>query len=402
MNPWQHPIFDENIHCLLALLSSLCRGCGGVVYLMAADAQAVTLEIFQIYQERLHALIGSEAETLFTDKHGSDIFAIRHTQIMDCTCSEKSSFTLKHTPVETGGIWKPITLEFDLFGQIYAKPESDSQNDESYRDIGRSKVPLIERAASSALSTYSQENNPLQTRPETSSESGITALTASGHSDDTAYPKVNFSSCQRLDWAENTKDRQKYIKTKEVKTDGIIGSCPMWNPTQPMTITSDRESIRYLFESEKNMEETLLQVTTKEPGYAIVCQTWRVHILDDDAIEYLPPGHICNILTVTDTGMLTFWVVVNIRDLSNFENHLEYMMTTGRMLKFQIVKKAAGDFSNLWIDCRMRPLTIPNKLRVQECQEIQRHLHHTCYEGIEFVFLQQAVAKLILSKKISL
>ncbi len=64
MNPWQHPIFDDNIHRLFALLSSLARGCGGVVYLMADDAQTVTQEIFQAYQGRLHALIGREAETL--------------------------------------------------------------------------------------------------------------------------------------------------------------------------------------------------------------------------------------------------------------------------------------------------------------------------------------------------
>ncbi len=63
MNPWQHPIFDENLHRLLALLSPLCNGCGGVVYLMADDAQTVTQENIQVYQERLYAPIDKKIET---------------------------------------------------------------------------------------------------------------------------------------------------------------------------------------------------------------------------------------------------------------------------------------------------------------------------------------------------
>ncbi len=160
----------------------------------------------------------------------------------------------------------------------------------------------------------------------------------------------------------------------------------MWSPTQPMNITPDRESIRYLFESEKDLEETLLKVTKKDPGFAIVCRTWRFQISDDD-IEDLPPGHICDILTVTETGRLTFWVVVNIHDESFFESQMEYLMTTGRMLKFQMVKKTAGDFSNLWTDCRLLPLTTPTnieytvKLRLQECHEIKKHIEHMCLKG---------------------
>ncbi len=320
--------------------------------------------------------------------------------------------------METGTIWKPLTLEFDLSGHIYTKTESGSDRSgqtytklasdslsESYQDMAKSEISNVPGAASSAFSAYLEENNPIQTEPETSPASGIRPVTLSGHSDDTTIPKVNFSSCPRLDWTENTKDWQKYVKIKEVNIDDIIGSCPMWSPTLPMTITPDRESIRYLFESEKDMEETLWEVTIKEPGFAIVCRTWRFHISDDNAIEHLPPGHICDILTVTDTGRLTFWVVVNISDESSFESQMKYLMTTGRMLKFQIVTKTAGDFSNLWIDCRLLPLTTPTniedtvKLRLQECQEVQTHLHHMCHEGVHFVCLQQAIAKLILSKE---
>ena len=57
MNPWQHPIFDHNLHHMLALLTSLYSGCGGVIYLMADDGQDVTEETFKHYKERLTSKI---------------------------------------------------------------------------------------------------------------------------------------------------------------------------------------------------------------------------------------------------------------------------------------------------------------------------------------------------------
>ena len=404
MNPCQHPSLDENIHRLFALVLTLCRGCGGVVYFMADDAQTVTQEIFQVYQERLQALIGRNAKTrsLLTNMVQASLLLGTH-RVWAVLFLKKSHDTLKHTLVATAPNGKPITLDFDLFGQIYAQPEPYSES-EGFQDMERSLVSPSQATTGSALLPIYSKETPLQTEPETLSATATAQVAVSGHSDITANPIVDFSSCTRLDWTENTKDWQKYVKIKEVKIDDIVTSCPMWNPMLPMAITPDRESIRYLFESEKDMEETLRDLATKEPGFAIVCRTWRFYISDDDAIEHLPPGHICDILTVTDTGRLTFWVVVNIHDESSFETQMEYLMTTGRMLKFQIVQKTTGDFSSLWIDCRLFPLATPInkedtvKLRLQECQEIQKHLHHMCHEGVDFVCLQQAVAKVILSK----
>ncbi len=235
MNPWQHPIFD-NIHRLFALVSSLCRGCGGVVYLMADDAQTVTQNIFQVYQERLHALIDKNTETLSLLTNMVQISLLLGThRSWAALLLKKSCDTLNQPPAEIAAICKPLTLDFALSGQIYIKYEPDSDlsvqiytkpeshtHSESYWDMNKSVVSPVPGAASSAFSTYSQENNPLQTEPEPSPASGITPETFSGHSDDTAIPKMNFSSSQRLDWIENTKDWQKYVKIKAVKIDNII------------------------------------------------------------------------------------------------------------------------------------------------------------------------------------
>ncbi len=81
-------------------------------------------------------------------------------------------------------------------------------------------------------------------------------------------------------------------------------------------------------------------------------------------------------------------------------------MTTGRMLKYQIFQKGESDeLSNLWIDCHMLPLTTSHsteeevKLRLSESQEIQAHLCHMYQDGVDFVLLQRALSKLILSKE---
>ncbi len=105
---------------------------------MADDAQTVTQDSFQVYQDRLHALIGREAETLSLLTNMVQISLLLGThRSWAVLFLKKSCDTLKHTPVETGAIWKPITLEFDLFGQIFAKPESDSQS-ERHGDMERS------------------------------------------------------------------------------------------------------------------------------------------------------------------------------------------------------------------------------------------------------------------------
>ncbi len=154
------------------------------------------------------------------------------------------------------------------------------------------------------------------------------------------------------------------------------------------------------------MEETLSKVVTQKPGCAFVCRTWRFHILNDNLASQIPPGHICDILTVTDTGRLSFWVVVDRRDDEKFHSQMDYLLITARMLKYQLVQQGKDDdLSNLWIDCRLLPLNTPYStdkvvnLRLSECQNINEHLCDLYQDGIDFVSLQRVLTKLILSKE---
>ncbi len=406
MNPWQHPTFDPNIYHLLALLTPLCRGCGGVIYFLTDDIQPVTQEIFQVYKERFKTLIASHLESFspWTNMVQVGLKLGTHRS-WAALLLKRSDVTLKYPPVETEGTGKPTAFDIDIFGHIHTIVVSDTQNQSNIAK-NRPSVSSGHGTERSALpQANSQKNIPHQTEQETSSASAPSPVTVLAHSDDTEILKMDFSSCQRLDWTENTKDWQKYVTIKELKTDDIVESCPIWKPTQPMKITPDRDFLRYLFASETFMDETLSAVTTFDPGCAVVCRTWRFHI-DDSVPEELPPGHICDILTVTDTGRLSFWVVINNLDKEKIHSVMEYLMTTGRMLKYQLIQKGEGDdLSNLWIDCRLLPNSTSHsteqavKLRLSECQEIQEHLHDMCQNGVDVSLLQRTLTKLILSKE---
>ncbi len=387
MNPWQHPIFDENIHRLLTLLTSLRQGCGGVVYLMADDTENVTQEVFRDYKERLDKLISRKIESFPLP---TNMFQV---SLILGTCRSWAALLLKKShepPMETNEISRPITFEMDMFGKMHAR----------FMSAPQCRSRKMERSPA-----YTRENLSHQTEPETSSPSVKGPATVPERSDATTISR-DFSSCQRLDWTKNKKAWQKYVKLKEVRTDDMIESWPTWKPTQPMKTTPDRASLRYLFESEMDMDKTLSTVTTIGPGCAVVCRTWRFHISDNNVNEDLPPGHICDILTVTDTGRLSFWVVVDNLDEEKIHRQMEYLMITGRMLKYQVVQKGQGDdLSNLWIHCRLHPLIASHSMGkavrhiLSESQKIQEYLDGMYQGGVDFVFLQRTLTRIILSKE---
>ncbi len=381
MNPWQHPIFDENIQHLLVLVTSLRNRCGGVIYLVTDDMQTVKQETFLVYEERLYALIDKNLESLHLLINMFQVCQQSDTHRAWAVLLLKKVYnTLKYPPVIT------ITFDMDIFGQMHTRPMSDTQTQSN----------RVSTLVSPGQETETIRKVPYLTEPEISSVSSTA----------TYLHHIYFSSCPRLDWTENNKDWQKYVKTKEFNIDVIVRSCSVWKPMQPMNITPNRDSLRFLFESENDMDETLSTIATKKPGCAVVCRTWRFHISEQNINEDLPPGHICDILTVTDTGRLSFWVVVDSLGDDSFYSQMEYLMTTGRMLKYQIMQKGEGyDMSNLWIWCHLLPLHKSHhtktavKLRLFESQEIQSHLYHMYQDGVDVVVLQQVLTMLIISKE---
>ncbi len=413
------------------MLTSLCCGCGGVIYFVTDDAQLLTEKMFQVYKERLlHTLLVRDAITSHLPTNVIQIsLPLGAQRSWAALLLKRSNDILKSPLLDTKGIWKTVVFHMDMFGQICTK-NLYTQN-LNYKTMERSSVsgqatesysllPNITRQTEPEISAgqgreterpmfqqdYCQEMIPHRIESETLSTSMASTLAATGCSDSPVTPQVDFSSCKRLDWTENTKDWQKYVNIKDVKADDIVSSCPMWKPTRPMKITPDRDALKYLFVSEEYLDETLSTVTTFDPGCAVVCRTWRFHVSDGNITPELPPGHICDILTVTATGRLTYWVIVNSLDEETIRSQMDYLMTTGRMLKYQIIQKGEDDdLSNLWIECRLlpcntsRPIEESVIMRLSESQEIQAQLYHMYQDGVDFALLQRALTKLILSKE---
>ncbi len=141
---------------------------------------------------------------------------------------------------------------------------------------------------------------------------------------------------------------------------------------------------------------------TIEPGFGIVCKTWKFHISNDEP-ELLPPGHICDILTVSQHGRVTLWVVCRHLD---FTTQFEYLMTTGRMIKYQLVHHVVGDVLNICIECHLlfpnASASLCNAVRtanMDESLEMQGELWRVCDDPVNFESLRKVLAMVILSKE---
>ncbi len=224
-------------------------------------------------------------------------------------------------------------------------------------------------------------------------------------SDDATNASVDFSIVGKLDWSKNKKDWEDYVHGETPTLETIVNSCSLWKPTTPMTVTPEKETLGRWFASQEHMEKTLHVVDTKEPGFAVVCKTWKLHILDAET-ESRPPGHICDILTVSNKATVCLWVICSDYNEQTVGFQMEYLLTTGRMIKYQLVHAAGyGDLSNLCIECR---LFCPNKSMetadtvssaITESLEMQMCIWKLCTDGVKFESLQKAVAWIILLKE---
>ncbi len=349
INPWQHPMLDRNIHHLLAILTALSNDCGGFVYLATdpCEMQLVAHEIFEQFKQRLlHQItkmgklsvdIDEPSEQLRQDKVWATIW-VREIQ------------GAVHYPT---GLCKPTEFRMGLSGQV---------------EFSRSKQESLEETQ-----LVSQEEASYSEQP------------------------VDFFSYQRLDWSENKKDWQNCLNMKEIDTD--VANCNMWKPSQPMRVTPNTDTLQYLFNTREQMEQTMSEVETKEPGFAIVCKTWRFHVSAHDAEPDIPQGQICDIITVTKTGKVNLWGVVDYTD----DMASSYLKETGRMLKYQLLKKGpATGLSHLFINCylicpMLNTMDRPTSLPLNEAQEVENR--DVSEENIDFAALQHALAMVIMSRE---
>ncbi len=401
MNPWQHPDMDKNIYHLLALVTALCNECGGVIYLTCDDPKsAVPTEVIESFQTRLVELIDRQIQDLPQRK-------INFTQVLLHLGRERpwaviqlksAGQTLKYAPLDSDRESYTSKFSVDLYSWICIEDTSDhrwhvdpasSPQTSSHEAVG--PVEIAATASKMETNTSGPERKIVVNPPL--------------YVDEDANPVVDVTSFKKLDWSKNKKDWKSYVHGETPTTEKIIESCSLWKPTKPMTVTPDKGTLKQWFSSAEDIEEMLSVIDTKGPGFAIVCKTWRFHASPVEA-EPLPVGHMCDVLTVCETGKMCLWVICSDRDEQNIGKQMEYLMTTGRMIKYQLVKKGLGDLANLCIQCR---LFFPNTSGhwcdaaslqlIEESLEMQRKRLIFCDDGVDFESLRAALATVILSKE---
>ncbi len=393
-NPCQHPILNKNIHHLLALVSFLCDACGGLICLTCEDTETnITKDTTETFQARLTEILAGETELVARKK-------VNFTQV-PLQLGKQRPWIVIHLK-SYGQTLKRAEFHINLHGWIEFEQKSDEM-EEIKPD------PCIDTLNRETPQSDETDGNGLEGQASAvKTESKITATLCSSEdsssSDDCTNIQVDFSSLDALDWSTNKKDWESYVYGEAPTIEKIVDSSHLWQPTRPMTVTPDKECMGRWFRSREDMEELLSVLDTKEPGFAIACKTWMFHLLADER-ESRPAGHICDILTVSSTGRVRLWVICGDDDGQNVGCQLEYLMLTGRMIKYQLVSKRVGDLSNLCIECRLFfPSTSARKCDIvrspmEESLEMQSHILGFCEDGVIFESLQKALAMVILSKE---
>ncbi len=212
-------------------------------------------------------------------------------------------------------------------------------------------------------------------------------------------PPVDYSEYQKLDWTNNKENWQKYVKIKQIETDELLTSCDMLQPAVPMRVTPGRDQLQYMFKSQDDMEHILATCAMNEnvPAFAIACKSWRSIVSDHDD-DSTPKGHICDILTVSGKGRICFWVVVANNDEMDFAHG--YLMTTGRMIKHQLVRRGSQKMSQLYIHCGISSTGLLKQTSLEaESEQMQNCLLHIFPKDNDFKIVQRALAAVILSRE---
>ncbi len=406
MNPWQHPVLDKNIHHLLTLVTTLCNTCGGVIFLTTDDPEEhVTMEVTERFQSRITELVIKNT--------GIQERKINFTKVPFCIDGQIpwTAIHLKRSDMTTClnyGIDSNLhEVRTDLNGFIKTeKTEKSEHSHVKQNPSARVSSHAVPDAGEHVEETTKCDHYGLHASAERRSSAPEPKdwVTSPSSNDDTNIP-VDFSIFNKLEWSKNKKDWESYVHGETPTIETIVNSCSLWKPTTPMTVTPDRKILEYWFASAEDMEKTLSEVATRELGFAVICKTWKFHTSNSET-GLRPPGHICDIVTVSSNGKIHLWVICSSHhDEQSVSYQMEYLLTTGRMIKYCIVQGAGHeDLSNVFIECHLFCPNTQEQMRcevsttVKETLQMQKCIGDICKDGLTFENLQKAFASVLLSK----
>ena len=383
MNPFQHPCLDRNIHHLTALLTALSNTCGGVVQLYPRDRTLLGEREFSLFKSRLYSLSGVRENLLemsqTRDTTSWAIIAARKCQeLLFCNFSNND-----------------MKLCIDINGQVLL--EKWSQNDGG-EEVSRNPKDESLYPVSKGITDASV---PLKIRK-------LSTIEDKGRDDvgETGQPPVEFST--ELNWDKNKKNWQKSLREAKQSTDECIAACDIWEPRLPMQMTPDRDSLKCLFPSDAECRETICQLETKTPGFAIANRSWASFLPQLDFLQR-PPCHLCDILTVAKCEVLQqpsacLWVVVSSSTEQVIPRQVEYMFIVGRTIKYQLSKQNTK-VPNLAIQCVLHSTHTEDNYRIENTfqmlgiQNMQGFLSSAFSDKDTFDGIRECIAVLLQSQE---
>ncbi len=216
-------------------------------------------------------------------------------------------------------------------------------------------------------------------------------------------PPPAYAAFHELTWNRNKINWKGILNESQDSTEECITSCDIWQPTSPMRITPDSDSLKCLFPSDTDCIDTLRKVETKSPGFAIASRTWLSFLPELDTLT-TPPRHLCDILTVSRQNDVCLWVIVTGSGRETINTQLQYMLTVGKTIKHQTVTRNR-DVPNFTIRCFLHSThdtdnaLIEHTLAQLGIKSIQEVLYQTFGENRNFHRLQEGIALLLLSKE---
>ncbi len=275
-------MFDRNIQHLLAILVSLSNTCGGIVYLTANSGMELTTDTFNVFHNRLIELVYCETKL---PKELMEVRTFKNLKFWGCVIVEKSQHKFNYCPLQptTNSTMARFEYWSDILGFIHAQGAvSEEYNEPVTKCTNRAAAEIpgvgaeIPRAAAEILEAPARDDYPTKENDaaQCSTVNSPIGNDDSGDTPDSPEEIVNYSMYSKLDWSNNKRDWEKYVKTKHLPIDEIIKSCPMWEPATPMRVTPDLGALKEMFGSEAQRDEILSRIATEGPGFAIVCKTW--------------------------------------------------------------------------------------------------------------------------------
>ncbi len=378
LSPIQHPCLDANIHHLLSLLRALCNTCGGVIFLTTPDGISQEEISFLRFQTRFRqVLLTSGFLECLVETY--EYYAC-NTLFWGIIVANKGHQRLSYTLGRNA-----LIFQIDVNRTVHCETMTVNTSEVS-------EAPSLSEQSRMSFDVH-QDTLPAD------------EFNLSLGSDDSASYSPTWVDVDELTWDQNKSNWHAILKDADQSVENCVTSCDIWVPSSPMRLTPNKESLKYLFQSDTECIEMIENVKTEVPGFAIASRSWLSFLPEVD-VETRPTTHLCDILTVANDNSVRLWVIVSDSGENVIHTQIQYMLTVGRNIKHHILNKNLSP--NFTVRCKLYSTQAATNELIQKhkeyrvVQSTQKMLYPKFHEKGNFEGLQRGIASLLLSRQTSI